>query len=89
MSTTTRLSETYRQLYRLFESLETANFVAGTDYGENLTGCFQWFVSPPALGYLEKQSYDFWSALKSNQKVIYRLEPWEGYKGQGANISLK
>jgi len=83
------MSETYRQLFRLFESLENANFVPGTDFGENLTGCFQWFVSPAALGYLEKRSYDFWHSLKNNQKVIYRLESWEGYKGQAANISLK
>ena len=87
--TTTRLSETYRQLYRLFESLESANFTAGTDFGENLTGCFQWFVSPIAVIYLEKRGYDFWNNLKQNQKVIFRLEPWEGFTTQAANISLK
>lgn len=88
MTTTTRLSETYRQLFMLFQALEVAHFVAGTDYGENLTGCFQWFVSPAAVVYLEKRSYDFWSALKNNEKVIYRLERWDGYRTEAANINL-
>lgn len=89
MTTTTRLSETYRQLFRMFEALESANFVPGTDFGENLTGCFQWFVAPAAVGYLEKRGYDFWNALKQNQKVIFKLEPWQGFKTDAASISLK
>ncbi|MHC5829696.1 MAG: hypothetical protein ACYT04_80680 [Nostoc sp.] len=86
---TTRFSETYRQLFRIFESLEKAHFVPGTDFGENLTGCFQWFISPSALVYLEIRGYDFWKSLKQNQKVLYKLEPWQGFKTEGANISLK
>jgi hypothetical protein len=89
MTTTTRLSETYRQLFRLFEALEAANYVPGTDFGENLSGCFQWFVAPGAVGYLEKRNYDFWNALKNNQKVIFVLETWQGFKTEAANISLK
>lgn len=84
-----KLSETYHQLSRLFESLEKAHFCAGTDFGENLTGCFQWFLSPSAVHFLEERSFDFWNNLKSNQKIIYSLENWEGHKAQGANISLK
>lgn len=89
MVSTTKLSETYRQLFKVFEALESASFLSGTDFGENVTGCFQWFVSPAAVGYLEKRDYDFWSALKKNQKVIFRLETWQGFKTEGANISLK
>jgi hypothetical protein len=83
------MSETYRQLFRLFEALENAHFEPGKDYGENVTGCFQWFVSPSAVCYLEKRAYDFWNALKQNQKIIYKLEPWQGFKTEGANIILK
>ena len=87
-TTTSKISETYRQLFRLFEALENAHFEPGKDYGENLTGCFQWFISPPAVNYLEKRSYDFWKSLKQNQKIIYKLKHWEGFKSQGANINL-
>lgn len=88
-SSTVRLSETYRQLFQLFETLENASFVPGTDFGENLSGCFQWFVSPPAVIYLEKVNSDFWQALKDNPKVIFLLESWSGIKGNAASISLK
>lgn len=85
----TKLSETYQQLFKLFEALENANFQAGIDFGENLTGCFQWFVAPAAINHLESNSYDFWESLKQNRKVIYRLEIWPGFKDKAANISLK
>ena len=90
MSSTARLSETYEQLFKLFETLEKANFEPGIDFGENLTGCFQWFVAPGAITYLEQQeSNDFWEALKQNKKVVYRLEIWPGLGGKAASISLK
>lgn len=85
----TKLSPTYRQLFQLFESLENANFVSGTDFGENLSGCFQWFISPPAVGYLEKLDCDFWQAIKNNPKIIFLLETWQGVKGSAVSISLK
>ena len=66
----TKLSETYHQLAKLFESLEAARFVAGTDFGENLSGCFQWFVSPECVHFLEERSFDFWNNLKNNLIII-------------------
>lgn len=89
MSTNIKLSDTYYQLFKLFESLEQARLVAGSDFGENLGGCFQWFLSPSAVIYLEKRNFDFWNELKGNRKIIYQLEPWQGFQTEGANISLK
>lgn len=87
--TVAKLSDTYHQLARLFESLEAAHFVGGTDFGENLTGCFKWFLSPTAVHFLEERSFDFWENLKKNPKLIYSLEPWHGHQTQGASIALK
>lgn len=86
--TTNKISETYRQLFELFEFLENSHFEENRDFGENLTGCFQWFLSPPAIGFLDKRPPPFWDKLKINPRLKYRLEPWDGYKSDGASINL-
>lgn len=84
----TKLSETYGQLAKIFQALETAHFHEGKDYGENITGCFKWFISPPALIYLEKRANVHWTQLKHNERFSWGLEIWEGYTSKGANINL-
>lgn len=83
-----QLSESYEQLSKMFKSLETAGFDEGKDYGENLTGCFQWFVSPPAALYLEKRFFGDMENLRSNSRFICKKTPWTGIKGDGLDINL-
>ncbi len=83
-----KLSETYQQLGEIFKSLESAHFEEGKDFGENLTGCFKWFISPPAVLFLEKRAVLPWTKVKHNERFKWNLEPWEGYKAQGVSIDL-
>lgn len=84
----TKISETYAQLSKIFQSLEAAHFEEGRDFGENITGTFKWFLSPPAVIFLEKRSTPQWLQLKSNTRFKWGLEPWEGYTSKGAYINL-
>lgn len=83
-----KLSETYQQLSNVFKSLESAHFQEGQDFGENLTGCFQWFISPPAVLFLEKNNVSFWKELKRNTRFSWKMEPWHGYKSQAIDLKL-
>ncbi|MHC5763075.1 hypothetical protein [Nostoc sp.] len=53
--TKTQLSEAYRQLSGLFESLEKARFELDKDFGVNALDCSGWYISPPAVIFLEKR----------------------------------
>lgn len=83
-----KISETYQQLSDLFNSLELAHFEEGKDFGENLTGCFQWFISPPAVVFLEKRNIIFWEELKRNTRFSWKMESWHGYNSQAIDIKL-
>ena len=80
--------ETYEQLSKLFKALETAAFQEGIDFGENLTGCFQWFLSPTAAVYFQKRFPEEWKELESNARFSCRPVPWQGYKGLAFDINL-
>jgi hypothetical protein len=83
-----QLSETYGQLSKIFKSLEVAAFEEGKDYGENLTGCFKWFLSPTAALYLQKRFPEDWKELENNSRFSCRPIPWQGHKGLGFDINL-
>lgn len=83
-----KTSETYGQLHKIFQSLEAAHFEEGKDFGENLTGCFKWFISPPAVIFLEKRAIPQWLQLKNNDRLKWGLEKWDGYTAKGAFINL-
>lgn len=90
MATTNKkqVSETYEQLAKIFKYLETAAFEEGIDFGENLTGCFQWFISPSAVLYLEKRFSKDWAELQNNSRFSCRATPWANYKDMGFDINL-
>lgn len=88
MLTMTKISETYEQLAKLFQSLEGAHFEEGKDFGENLTGCFKWFLSPPAVMFLEKRNVSCWTELKHNDRFSWKLQNWDGYRFPGVDINL-
>ena len=83
-----KLSTTYEQLSNTFSSLEVAKFEEGVDFGENLTGCFKWFISPPAVLFLERRRITSWVELKHNERFKWYLESWQGHKSQGVGIDL-
>lgn len=85
-----QVSKTYEQLAQLFKALETAAFVEGIDFGENLTGAFQWFLSPAAALYFQKRFPDDWKALveENNSRFTCRPVPWQGHKGMALDINL-
>lgn len=82
------ISETYSQLATIFKHLETAAFEEGVDFGENLTACFQWFLSPTAALYLEKRFLQDWTDLQNNPRFSCRATPWANHKGMGFDINL-
>ena len=84
----TKISETYGQLSKIFQSLEAAHFEEGRDFGENITGAFKWFLSPPAVIFLEKRGVPHWLQLKNNDRLKWGLETWDGYTSKGAFINL-
>lgn len=90
MATTTKkqASQTYFQLAEIFKALETAAYVEGIDFGENLTGCFKWFLSPSAAMYLQKRFPNYWKDLEDNSRFSCRPVPWQGHKGLGFDINL-
>ena len=88
MLTITRMSETYGQLHKIFQSLEAAHFEANRDFGENVAEHFTWFLSPPAVIFLERRQVPEWIRLKNNQRLRWELEKWEGYTSKGATINL-
>lgn len=81
-------SETYEQLAKIFRYLEVAAFEEGIDFGENLEGRFQWFISPSAALYLEKRFSKDWAELQSNSRFCCRATPWANHKGMGFDINL-
>lgn len=84
----TKLSENYTQLGKLFASLEEARFEQGKDFGENITGCFKWFISPPAVIFLERRFNPHWIAIKNNHNFSWKMEDWEGYRAKAVDLSL-
>jgi hypothetical protein len=83
-----QVSETYEQLGKVFKALEIAGFEEGKDYGENLTGSFKWFLSPPAALYLQKRFWADWEKLTTNNRLSCKSTPWEGYRELGFDINL-
>lgn len=83
-----KISQGYEQLTDLFKSLEKAHFQEGVDFGENLTGCFKWFISPHAVIFLERRQVKAWAELKANSRFNCKSESWQGYDSCGADINL-
>lgn len=83
-----KISQSYQQLGALFKSLEKANFEEGVDFGENLTGCFKWFISPHGIIFLENSKVKAWAELKANSRFKCKSESWQGYDSCGADINL-
>lgn len=84
----TKLSESYAQLAKVFDSLEQARFEENKDFGQDVTGTFKWFISPAALYFLEKRSVEHWTCLKHNERFCWSLQQWHGFSEKGADISL-
>jgi hypothetical protein len=83
-----QVSETYEQLAKIFKHLEVAAFEEGIDFGENLEGRFQWFISPSAALYLEKRFFSDMEKLRANSRFICKKTPWTGIQGAGLDINL-
>jgi hypothetical protein len=87
-TTKNKLSETYSQLSKLFELLENAHFEEGADYGENLVGCFEWFVAPAATTFLEMRFNSELLKLLANGRFSCKFNTWQGFKTPALEISL-
>lgn len=83
-----KISEGYHQLAKVFELLESARFQPDYDFGADITSSFAWYISPPAISFLEAQSNSYWIALKNNQQFKCKYLPWAGMTGEGADIKL-
>lgn len=82
------LSECYRQLASIFESLEKANYKAGVDFGTN-PEANGWFLSPIAVKYLEKKHHPEFLFIRYNQHFTCKRETWIGETDQGIDIWIK
>lgn len=83
-----KFHETYIQLGRLFEELEKAHFEPGIDFGEDVTGCFQWFIAPAAAYFLEKRGVSSWEEIKRNNRFACKPETWDGKAQKGIDLCL-
>ncbi|HYX19065.1 MAG TPA: hypothetical protein VE944_32885 [Nostoc sp.] len=83
-----QLSTTYTQLGELFNLLEIAAFEEGLDFGEDLTGCYKWFLSPTAVVFLQKRSPNILEELGKNSRLSCRFLPWQGHKGLAFEVNL-
>jgi len=83
-----KLSESFSQLSNIFECLEVARYQENKDFGANVAGCFEWYLSPPAVQFLEKRLNPHWMAIKYNQRFKWEMLPWHGYEGKGVSIKF-
>lgn len=82
------LSQTYAQLSNIFKYLEDGNYIEGVDFGENLTCCFQWFLSPSACVFLEKRYEREFNQTLTNSRFTFVRVPWQNNKTMGLDIKL-
>ena len=87
-TTKTQLSAAYYQLGAIFESLEKAHFELNKDFGVNTLACSSWYLSPPAVIFLEQRLDPYWLLLKYNQLFSWELEIWQGFKNKGVSLKL-
>lgn len=86
--TKTQLSEAYFQLGGIFHLLEQAHFEIDKDFGVNALECSAWYLSPPAVTFLEKRLDPSWAAIKYNQRFKWNPELWQGFQSKGVSLKL-